>query len=171
MRLFSIRLALNIAIVTIAACNRTAPRAEQGTASVGATGITEARRGAAESIMGDYLRQQITKLSGVEFEGRGTASKGDELAMQYLEQQLKELGFQPAGPDGTYRQTFDLVGINAMPPKVWTFVYGNRKRPLKYWDEYIAGSGVQAPVSEIKNARVSICRLRDSGAGISVGRF
>ena len=154
MRLFSIRLALNIAIVTIAACNRTAPRAEQGTASVGATGITEAMRGAAESIMGDYLRQQITKLSSDEFEGRGTASKGDELAMQYLEQQLKELGFQPAGPDGTYRQTFDLVGINAMLPKVWTFVYGNRKRPLKYWDEYIAGSGVQAPVSEIKNAEL-----------------
>lgn len=109
---------------------------------------------AATTITGEYMRQQIASLSGDEFEGRGVASKGGELAMQYLEKELKTIGYQPGGADGSYRQTFDVVGILSKPPKQWTFAAGSKKHSLKYWDEYIGASGVQAPTSEIKDAEL-----------------
>lgn len=148
------RLALTVAILGAAACSRSTPPAEQTAAPKSNVEVTAVMQQAAGAISGDYMRDQITKLASDEFEGRGTASKGGELAMQYLEQQLKEIGFQPGGADGSYRQTFDVVGIDGKLPKTWTFTASGKKRALKYWDEYIAASGVQAPVTEINNAEL-----------------
>jgi len=142
-------------MLTLAACERAAPPAETAAAAAKpAVEITAAMQAAAQTITGDYMREQITKLSSDAFEGRGTASKGDELAMQYLERQLKTLGYQPGGPDDSYRQTFDVVGITGKMPPTWTFAHGANKRALKFWDEYIASSGVQERVAEIKNAEL-----------------
>ncbi|HYM34640.1 MAG TPA: M28 family metallopeptidase [Steroidobacteraceae bacterium] len=157
MQRHSTRLVLSfvmVAAVAMTACNRARPPAEQAAPANNAPKISAELQQAAAVITADYLRNQISKISSDEFEGRGTASKGDELAMQYLEQQLKTLGYAPGGADGSYRQTFDVVGIKGVLPKTWTFAHGSKKRALKYWDEYIGSSGVQAPTSEIKNAEL-----------------
>lgn len=150
------RLFLCVAMFALAACNRSedARSTKPADTASAAPRVPAELEQAAGAITADYLREQITKLSSDEFEGRGTASKGDELAMQYLETQLKALGFGPGGADGSYRQTFDVVGIEGKLPETWTFTRGNKKRALKYWDEYIAASGVQSPMSEIKNAEL-----------------
>ncbi|HTE39778.1 MAG TPA: M28 family peptidase, partial [Steroidobacteraceae bacterium] len=116
--------------------------------------VTADMQKAAGVISGTDMRGHVAVLSADEFEGRGVASKGGELAMQYLEQQLKSTGFAPGGTDGSYRQTFDVVSVHAKPPKTWEFSHGGKKRALKWWDEYIAGSGVQSQTSEIKNAEL-----------------
>jgi Zn-dependent M28 family amino/carboxypeptidase len=151
MKVFSVRAALSAALFTLAACaGKEAPQPPAPPPSP----ITAEMRQAAATISADYLREQVTNLSDDKFEGRGTASPGGELAMQYLEQQLKALGYQPGGDNGSYRQTFDVVGIDAKPPKTWVFKHGGKQRALKWWDEYIASSGVQAPRSKIDNAEL-----------------
>jgi Zn-dependent M28 family amino/carboxypeptidase len=150
MRLFTLKL-LGWAILSasVGACTKAPETAPKETSPVSAE-----MRKAADAISGTEMRDYIAALSADAFEGRGVASKGGELAMQYLEQQLKSIGYAPGGLDGTYRQTFDMVGIQAKPPKTWEFSSGSKKRAFKWWDEYIAASGVQAATSEIKNAEL-----------------
>jgi Zn-dependent M28 family amino/carboxypeptidase len=165
MRLFTLRHLLTLFMFgALAACGRSSAPTDASTAqekpaaavtSAGAdAGVTPELTHAATAITGDYMREQIAKLSSDALEGRGVASKGGELAMQHLEQQLKAIGYQPGGADGSYRQTFDMVGIKGELPKTWIFSAGKKQRALKYWDEYIGASGVQAATSEIKNAEL-----------------
>ena len=109
---------------------------------------------AADQITADFLRSTITTLSSDEFEGRGPATAGDKKAREYLVEQLKQSGFEPGGPDGSYEQTFDVVGVTAQMPKQWTFTKDGKKKSFKWWDEYIAGSGVQAEKGSLKDAEV-----------------
>src|SRR5262245_38339871 len=62
--------------------------------------VTNEMRQAASAVSGAYLREQITKFSADEFEGRAPATPGDTKAREYLVEQLKAIGFQPGGPDG-----------------------------------------------------------------------
>jgi Zn-dependent M28 family amino/carboxypeptidase len=103
---------------------------------------------------GDFLRAQIAKISSDEFEGRGPATPGDTKARQYIVEQLQDIGFVAGGPDSTWQQTFNVVGITAEMPKQWSFSKGGKKASFKWWDQYIAGSGVQTETGSIKNAEV-----------------
>ncbi len=109
---------------------------------------------AATQITADFLRTHITTFSSDEFEGRGPATAGDTKARDYLVEQLKQLGFEPGGADGNYQQTFDVVGVEAQMPKQWTFAKDGKKASFKWWDQYIAGSGVQSEKASIKDAEV-----------------
>jgi len=110
---------------------------------------------AGKVITADLLRDQITKIASDEFEGRGPTTHGDELMRAYLVEQLKGLGYEPGGggADG-WQQPFELVGTKAAMPPVWTFARGGKSVGLKWSDQYIAGSGVQAAKGAIKNAEV-----------------
>lgn len=144
-----------VSSASLVACNKAAPPvAVPSPVNAPVAEITADMQQAAASISGEDMRAQITSLSSDKFEGRGTASQGGELAMQYLEAQLKAMGYEPGGAQGGYRQSFDVVGITAQAPKTWTFKSGNKTRDLKWWDEYIAASGVQQPQAEIKNAEL-----------------
>jgi len=116
--------------------------------------VTEAAKTAATQITADYLRNQIATFSSDEFEGRGPATPGDTKARQYLIEQLKQIGFEPGGPNGAWEQPFDVVGVTTAMPKQWTFKHGNKSASFKYWDEYIGSSGVQAERGSIKDAEV-----------------
>src|SRR4029453_280232 len=116
--------------------------------------VRDEAKTASAQITGDYLRDQITKFSSDEFEGRGPATPGDTKAREYLVEQLKQLGYAPGGSDGSYQQTFSVVGITAEMPKQWSFKKGGKSVSFKWWDQYIAGSGVQSDQGSIKNAEV-----------------
>ncbi len=109
---------------------------------------------AAEQISADYLRTRIAEFSADDMEGRGPATPGDEKARDYLVRQLKEIGFEPGGRDGSWQQPFDVVGVTAKMPSKWTFQRGGKSLSLDWWDEYIAASGVQDERAAIKNAEV-----------------
>src|SRR5690606_35367740 len=38
-----------------------------------------------------------------------------------LSRRLRELGFAPGGPNGSWFQSFELVGVTAAQPPVWRF--------------------------------------------------
>jgi Zn-dependent M28 family amino/carboxypeptidase len=109
---------------------------------------------AGKAITADILRAQITKISSDEFEGRGPTTRGDVATRAYLVEQLKALGYEPGGADGAWQQPFDLIGIKAAMPPKWTFARGGKSLALAWWDQYIAGSGVQTATGAIKNAEV-----------------
>ena len=108
---------------------------------------------AGEAITADFLRDHITKFSSDEFEGRGPTTPGDQKARAYLIEQLKALGYQPGSGDA-WEQPFELVSIKAAMPATWTFAHKGKSLGLKWWDQYIAGSGVQTARGAIKNAEV-----------------
>lgn len=116
--------------------------------------ITAEAKAAATQIKAEDLREQITKFSADEFEGRGPATPADEKARRYLVEQLQDMGFVPAGPDNTWQQEFNVVGVTAQMPKQWSFSAGGKSASFKWWDQYIAGSGVQAESGSIKDAEV-----------------
>jgi len=98
------------------------------------------------------LRAPIRYLASDELEGRGPATRGDALARLYLATQLEELGFQPGGDKGGWEQTVDVVGVTAKLPATWNFTGKGGEVALKLSDDYIAGSGVQENVAQIKDA-------------------
>jgi Zn-dependent M28 family amino/carboxypeptidase len=110
---------------------------------------------AGKAITGDGLRDQIAKISSDEFEGRGPTTRGDVATRAYLVEQLKALGYEPGGGSAdAWQQPFDLVGVKADMPATWTFSRKGKSVAMKWWDQYIAGSGVQAAQGAVKNAEV-----------------
>lgn len=91
-------------------------------------------------------------------EGRGPASRGDQLSQLYLATTLQYLGFEPAfesaSGKGSYLQPFDVVGMTADVPKTWDFRKGSQTLTLKFWDQYVAASGVQEAKSTLDNAEL-----------------
>jgi Zn-dependent M28 family amino/carboxypeptidase len=116
--------------------------------------VSDTAKTAADAIAADYMRGVIAELSSDAYEGRAPATPGDEKTRAYIAGQLKEIGFEPGGADGSYQQPFDVVGITAQMPKKWTFQRGGKSLSFDWWDDYIAGSGVQTETGALKNAEV-----------------
>jgi Zn-dependent M28 family amino/carboxypeptidase len=115
------------------------------------------------SISAERMMASIKTLSSDEFEGRGPGSKGEQLTIDYLQKQFKEMGALPGNPDGSYLQNVPFVGITPDPNMTLTF--SGRGKPIKaaYQKDFMAwtkrsvdsvkldgdmifvGYGVQAP--------------------------
>jgi len=93
---------------------------------------------ALESFSSDALLKHIRTLSSDEFEGRAPGSKGEQLTLDYLEDQFRQAGLRPGNPDGTYRQKAPLVGITADPQMTLTFTGGGRTIQAKFRDDFVA---------------------------------
>ena len=103
-------------------------------------------------ITASALRAPVRFLASDELEGRGPATRGDALARLYLSAQLETLGYQPGGDNGGWEQAVEVVGVTAKLPATWNFTGKGGDFALKWSDDYIAGSGVQEPIAEIKDA-------------------
>ncbi len=55
----------------------------------------------------DRILKDVAWLADPAREGRGIGTPGLDAAGAYIEQRFREIGLQPAGDDGTFRQTFD----------------------------------------------------------------
>jgi Zn-dependent M28 family amino/carboxypeptidase len=133
-----------VALLILAGCSRapdSSPLPQEGQTAV--SRITAAR-----------LSSRIEALSGDEYEGRGPATAGDRRTQQYLADQLDAMGLEPGGPDGSWLQEFDVVGITSEVPKQWSFQRGAETLTLDYWEQFIAASGVQRATSKIESAEV-----------------
>ncbi|MEN8148347.1 MAG: M28 family peptidase, partial [Planctomycetota bacterium] len=64
--------------------------------------------GLSADITADEMSEHVKILASDEYEGRRSGQPGGEKAAKYIEQRFKEIGLDPIGDDGTYRQTFAL---------------------------------------------------------------
>jgi len=148
------------ALLVLSAC---APQSEEGAEEPAAAGeepaaeawtLPEGAEEAAQVITADALRQPIAYLSDDRLEGRAPGTEGDRSARRYLIEQFQALGLEPAAADGTWEQKFEIVGITTQSPDTWSFKTEGESVELAFWDEFIAGTGVQEEKSSIDGAEL-----------------
>jgi Zn-dependent M28 family amino/carboxypeptidase len=99
------------------------------------------------------LEAPIRFLSSDLLEGRGPATRGDELARLYLQTRLEGMGYQPAF-DGKWQQPFDIISLKGQFPRTWSFQGKNQRVELAWRDDYIAGGGVQSESVSLEDAQL-----------------
>jgi peptidase M28-like protein len=163
------QLSRRVLVLTLAAaCSHPAPRAPEPAGAEPAAAGPSAPAGqsapagadpyaaidaAGKAITADVLREQITKISSDEFEGRGPMTRGDQAARAYLASQLQAMGYEP-GDGKSWEQPVELVGMKADMPAKWTFHRGGKSLSLSWMDQYIGRAGVQAEQVDINNAEL-----------------
>jgi len=160
LRIRSSRRALSVLLFGLASsCQPASPPAvaygvEPGPAS-SVSSVLEPNLGpASAAITAEFLKTQIAQFSADDFEGRGPGTRGDLKARAYLSQQLAALGVTAVNGARGLEQSVELVGLEAHLPKTWSFESGARSVSLNWWDQYIAGSGVQTTTGAIDQAEV-----------------
>src|SRR6266852_855668 len=102
-----------------------------GASALGAVKITPAEKAAEKTITAERLRAHIRFLSSDLLEGRGPATRGDQLAQQYIATELEALGLKPGGANGSFFQPFDIVGVAGHPDTLSFNARGGKKLDLK----------------------------------------
>ena len=109
----------------------------------------------ASRITASGLLRDIQALSDDAMGGRGPGSPGDRMARAFLAKRLKEIGFEPGAPGGSWEQPVPIVGVTMQHPASWTFrAASGGEASFRWWDEFMGNSGVQAPKVAIENAEV-----------------
>ena len=140
---------LGLAVAALAAAQPAAPA--PGSASSIPSAVD---RSAHAFITQGALEAPIRFLSSDLLEGRGPATRGDELARLYLQTRLEGMGYQPAFAGGAWQQPFDIVGIKSSFPKTWSFSGKGGPVALAWHDDYIAASGQQKDQVSVPNTEL-----------------
>lgn len=90
------------------------------------------------AITADGILQHIKVLASDEFEGRAPGTRGEELSVNYLQEQCKKLGLKPGNPDGTYIQKVPVVGITTNQEPRLQIQSKNKNYDWKFGENFIA---------------------------------
>ena len=110
-------------------------------------------RAANAEITPAALAAPIRFLASDALEGRGTASRGDDIAVRYLAAELEVAGYRP-GANGRWLQTVPVAGIRTHAPEQWSFSTAHGTVTLKWYQDYIAGAGVPQEQTTIRDAEL-----------------
>lgn len=92
-------------------------------------------------ITSQELRADLEFLSSDLLEGRGTGSRGEDLAVSYIAAQMKIAGLKPQGTDGYY-QKVDLLGSK---PSAETSHLRFNKQVCQFPVDYVASTDLREP--------------------------
>jgi len=109
---------------------------------------------AAEVITEAEYRRHIETLASDEFGGRGPASPGEELTVNYLIENFKSMGLEPANGD-SYTQAVPLAWVEATnnPPLLLTAPDG-MKMELSYPDQQVIWTRQQVAETSIEDSEL-----------------
>jgi Zn-dependent M28 family amino/carboxypeptidase len=93
---------------------------------------------ALDTITADGLMRHIKTLASDEFEGRGPGTHGEDLSINYIAEQFKQVGLAPGNTDGTYFQKVPLVGITTNQNTQMNVSVAGRDMTLKFGDDFVA---------------------------------
>ena len=125
-----------------------------GLAAVHPPIFTAGEKAAAATVQERQLRADIRFLSSDLLAGRGPATAGDELAQEYIASRFEAIGLEPAGDSGSWRQPFALVSVESRCPKTVVFTRGAQQVRLRFYEDFIAVSGVERDLARIDDAEV-----------------
>lgn len=105
-------------------------------------------------IRPEAIRAHMRFLADDLLEGRGTATRGHEIAAKYMAAQFEKMGLAPAGENGTYFQVVPLrQGRPDEAKSSVTLVRAGKEEKLEYRRDFITGADpgradteVEAPV-------------------------
>src|SRR5947207_11009821 len=109
---------------------------------------------AMNSIRPDAIRAHMRFLSDSLLEGRGTGTRGHQIAAQYVATELEAIGLKPAGVNGTWFQSVPLRKITlATEQTSYEFVRDGKAQTLREGEEFATSgdavytdTNVDAPV-------------------------
>ncbi len=101
------------------------------------------------SINKEQLAEHIKVLASDEFEGRAPSSKGEELTLAYLTEQLTAVGFKPGNGD-SFLQAVPMVSIEASPDM--TLSIGGKD--YQYGPEMVMGSSRISELEQLKDSEL-----------------
>jgi Zn-dependent M28 family amino/carboxypeptidase len=91
-----------------------APAADPGDAGA-RLGFSPDVQAAMASIDAERIRAHVKFLADDLLEGRGTGTRGGDIAAHYIASQFELYGLKPAGDDGGYLQRVDFRGVQTLP--------------------------------------------------------
>ncbi len=109
---------------------------------------------AARQIDRGALEGPVRFLADDLLEGRGPATRSDRIARLFLASSLESLGLEPGGPGGSWEQPFQIVGVTASMPDLWSFQAAGKTVDLRRWDDYIATAGVDGDRAALAGAEL-----------------
>ena len=106
------------------------------------------------TIKPDAIRANMRFLADDLLEGRGTATRGHEIAAKFMAAQFEQMGLAPAGDNGTYFQSVPFRSGRPDEAKTTlSLVRGGKEQKLVYRKDFItaadpgrADSSVEAPL-------------------------
>ena len=127
--------------------------------------ISTAMEKAAQRITGPLIREVVAEIASDAYQGRAPGTNGDRMTRDYLSARLRDAGLAP-GANGSWQQPFKLIGVTAAQPESWTFHHEGTETRIAQHDEFIAASGLQAPVAALNEAELVFV-----GYGISAPEY
>ena len=145
-------------------------------AGAAAPGVAADRSSALQSIRPASLRAHLRFLADDLLEGRGTASRGHEIAARYVAAQFEAMGLEPAGTGATFLQTVPLRQAVLVPEgSSLALVRDGRAQALRAGRDYVLPpnllreeSAFDAPVVYVGFGVVAPERRHDDYAGLDV---
>jgi Zn-dependent M28 family amino/carboxypeptidase len=106
-------------------------------------------KGALGSIDAERIRTDLRFLADDLLEGRGTGQRGGRLAALYLETRFRQIGLQPAAPEGRYLQDVPLVGVETRPQSRLSILAEGRSLDAKMFEDFVANAETQKEEEDI----------------------
>ena len=117
------------------------------------SGAPDAADAAMAAIRPDGIRANMSFLADDALEGRGTATRGYEIAAKFMATRFEAMGFLPAGDNGTYFQQVPFRSMHPDPAQSsFTLTQDGKPETLTLGEDYImsgdsrADTSVEAPV-------------------------
>jgi Zn-dependent M28 family amino/carboxypeptidase len=139
-----------------AACSREEAR-PQKTVSARPISGADAPLSSMPAIDPNAILQHVKLISDDTFQGRAPGGPGEDLTVEYLQNQFKSMGLKPGNPDGTYVQKVPLVGITGAEASPLTFSKGSQKLALRWKDDVVAWTKHVADRASIDRSEVVFC--------------
>ena len=136
-------IALGLCLGAAAAALGAAPPAQQ-------LGLPAGAAAAMQSIDARRIATHVQFLANDLLEGRGTGTRGGDIAANYIATQFALYGLRPAGDDGSFLQKVEFVGVKTLPATTasWQPVHGDAVN-LKLAEDYVAGNQTQTDSVDI----------------------
>ena len=114
------------------------------------------------SVDATRMAEDVKVLSSDAFLGRGPATKGEELATNYLRDRLKAAGLQPGGPNGSWFQDVPLLESNIVGTPTFSVKLGGETHPVTQGNEI----AVRASMQNVDHVTIQDAPLVFLGYGI-----
>jgi Zn-dependent M28 family amino/carboxypeptidase len=102
------------------------------------------------SIDAERIRAHVKFLADDLLEGRGTGTRGGDIAANYIATQFALYGLKPAGDDGTYLQKVDFTGVLTQPGSSFSLQPSDgAPLDLKLGDDYVTNNQTQSDSVDI----------------------
>ena len=111
------------------------------------------------------VREWIGTLASDEFGGRKPMTPYEDITVNYIADQLQELGLEPAF-GGSWFQPFRMIAVTAKPVGGSLSAKGKKKVDLRYPDDVVVWTARATDMVEIKSAEYVFC-----GFGINAPEY